>query len=143
MNITKHDLLFGDDIADSYTSEVSFLDALQRSRRPMRDASFKTKRHGTTKIKSVKIGGIVIATAAGCPVHFETDPDPQYSLLLRVAGSGSIAQGNKTVHFGVASIIRSSYQKPLSLDYGHYSGLTIRTDIPLLLKALNVADADK
>lgn len=143
MHYPLHPLCFGEASAITCTSEANYLDALRRSNRPMRDASFKVKRNVATKASSITVGGITIAAGSGCPVHLETAQDPQYTLLVFSHGSGVLQQGRTTVRAAGPSILRASYHRHLTLDYAHYSGFTIRSSIPLLLKALKISDEHK
>lgn len=140
MQTRKYQLCFGDIDAATYTSEASYLDALRHSNRPVKDASFRVKNNVISKTASIKVHGIVISAAAGCPVHIETTPQPQYSLVIPYRGSGSIRQGRRTFGFFPGTIIRSSYQNNYSADYDEYSGVSISTDIDLMLDALKIPE---
>jgi len=126
-------LPFGNEQAIAQQTESDFLAHLQKISRPVTDAKFTTRRSHFSRATSIRIGGLVIATCQSSPVHLETAPEPQQTILMLLQGSGKVVDG--TTEHQIPSenaILRSSYHNSLRLDYGQMVGVTIRPDIDAL-----------
>ena len=129
-------LPFGNQKATLHRTESELVSALSRVKRPCRDAAFMTRTNAFCKSTSLQVDDINIVAVAGSPTHFETKEAPQYSIIIPIAGIGSIVQGKQTIRFGEKRIIQSSYHRPITADFDYYSLVTINTNVDLLIREI-------
>lgn len=79
----------------------------------------------------------ITATVAS-PIHFETFSDPQCCFVIPISGTGRLTTRTRTLDFRAGQILHLSFSSSMMIDYGDFSGVSIKPGVTELMLALDI-----
>lgn len=137
-------LVFGDGRAATFVREREIIDELGKTRRPIRDFSFRSPQEGRTRLFILDMAGLLLASSATDAYRARLDGEPRLSVFVPTNGAGHILQDGRRLGWrSRRDLLFTNYAEPQVIEAERNAWLAIHPDERRLRETIAAMHGDR